>query len=165
MVKQVEIDGLATQPGAPNSRARFSDDELEAVYTIGYRLSARQMYEEAYGIFATLLLFRPRSVRYLKAAGLCLMGMRRYQSAILPLSAALLLDDRDPAIALACGECLGFLGGGASMQGLLGRAASLADEAGDEATAERARAWLESPETALSTASAIGADATRTGGP
>ena len=128
---------------AATGGAQLSDQELEVLYAMAYRLDATQMHAEAYGIFATLLLFRPRSVRYLKAAGICLMSMRRYACAILPLSVALLLDDDDATLALACGECLAFLGGAPCTNELFRRAATLAEAADAPAIVERARAWLD----------------------
>jgi tetratricopeptide (TPR) repeat protein len=120
----------------------FTDAELESIYLTGYQLDRQKMHAQAHEVFSVLLLFRPRSPRYLKAAGLCLMSLRRYESAILTLSLALLLDENDPELLLACAECTSCLGGAECTRGLFQKAAELGAARGQSAIVERARAWL-----------------------
>lgn len=95
------------------SATRFSDEQVEVVYGIGYALYQQGKFESAVGLFQVLLLYRPLDARLMMAFAQCCKRLLRFDAAIPAFAAALALDPDEPEAAEAAihlSECLAALG-------------------------------------------------------
>ncbi len=104
---------LREQLQALPSAARFTDEQVELVYGIGYALYQQGKFESAVGLFQVLIMYRPLDSRLMMAFGLCCKRLCRFDAAIPAFAAALALDPEEPEAAEAAihlWECLAVLG-------------------------------------------------------
>jgi len=85
--------------------ARFSDEQVEVVYGIGYALYQQGKFDSAIGLFQVLLVYRPLDARLMMAFALCCKRLCRFDAAIPAFSAALALAPEEPAAAEAASQC------------------------------------------------------------
>ena len=97
---------LATLP----SFNRFSDEQIELIYSLGSTHFNQGKLKLALDFFQVLLIYRPLDSRFLFSVGLCLKNLGRYQEAIPAFCAALGLDENPVNSALHLAECLAALG-------------------------------------------------------
>lgn len=83
------------------------DEEIESLYSVAHQLYTGGMRSKALDLFAFIAACRPRSARFNKALGISLMSNGDYEAAIPVLATAMLCDaDGDPALSVACAECM-----------------------------------------------------------
>lgn len=121
---------------------RFSDSDLEAVYTHAYNTFNQQQYEKALQMFGFLTTYRPASVKYRKGIAACQKQLGAYADAEQSYSFLLLLDPNDPEPPLGCAECLIRLGNLTDAIVTLKGAIALAKNAGREDLQKRAEGLL-----------------------
>ncbi len=95
--------------GLPSSK-RFTDEQIEIIYGIGYSFFMQGKFENACGIFQMLLIYRPLDPRILGAFALCCKRLGKFESAIPAYSAALVLEPTNLSWAVHMAECLAALG-------------------------------------------------------
>jgi type III secretion system low calcium response chaperone LcrH/SycD len=98
-----KINGM---PGA----ARFSDAQIEVIYSIAHSLFMQGKIENACGIFQVLLIYRPLDARILVAFGICCKRLGRFDGAIPAFTGALVADPSNLSSAVHLAECLAALG-------------------------------------------------------
>ena len=88
----------------PCSR-RFTPEQLEVLYGLGYAQAQLEQWEKALPIFTFLSQYGPTRQHYLAGLALCLQKLRRYDEAINIYSLMLVLfaDRLDPSLRIA--EC------------------------------------------------------------
>lgn len=92
---------------SPDAVIGLSDEELETLYSMAHQLHTGGMRAKAHDLFAFIAACRPRSIRYNKALGISLMSNSDYEAAIPVLATAMLCSPgSDPALSVACAECL-----------------------------------------------------------
>lgn len=89
---------------------RFTDDQIETVYGIGYALYQQGKFESAVGLYQVLLIYRPMDARIMTAFAMCCKRLSRFDAAIPAFAAALALAPDDPSSAIHLSECLAALG-------------------------------------------------------
>ncbi len=100
---------LQALPGA----ARFTDEQGELVYGIGYALYPQGKFVSAVGLFQVLITYRPLDARLMMAFALCCKRLCRFDAAIPAFAAALALNPEQPEAieaAIHLSECLAVLG-------------------------------------------------------
>ncbi len=88
----------------------ISDDELEALYGVGYHLFNWGKYQPALDIFSVLTLYSPFKGHYWRAAGAVNQAMKRYKEAVMAYDMALTNNSRDAVSLTYRGESLIALG-------------------------------------------------------
>lgn len=73
----------------------LSDNELEAMYGVGYHLFNWGKYQPALDIFSVLTLYSPFRGHYWRAAGAVNQAMRRFKEAIVAYDMALTNNNQD----------------------------------------------------------------------
>ncbi|MHA7124172.1 SycD/LcrH family type III secretion system chaperone [Achromobacter xylosoxidans] len=98
---QQVYDGLANLPSA----RRFTPEQLEVIYALGYAHVAQGQYAQALPIFAFLSQYGPTRRHYLYGLALCLQMAGRYDEAlnINALCATLFPESALPTLRIA--EC------------------------------------------------------------
>lgn len=104
--------------GLPAS-TRFSDEQIEVVYGIGYALYQQGKFESAVGLFQVLLIYRPMDARIMMAFAMCCKRLLRFDAAIPAFAAVLALDSTDPDPAIHLSECLAAMGKRDECRGVL----------------------------------------------
>ena len=104
------LDELKTMLSNLPSFNRFSDDQIELIYSLGCTNFNQGKISLALDYFQILLIYRPLDPRFLFSVGLCLKNLGRYQEAIAPFCATLGLDENPVNAALHLAECLAALG-------------------------------------------------------
>lgn len=89
------IDKLTAQIRNLPSSQRFTDDELEYIYTIGHAYYKQGRFEKARDFFSFLKVYRPVDLRYLKALASAQQMCRQLQDAIHTYSLLFALDKND----------------------------------------------------------------------
>jgi|DEB19_MinimDraft_2_1074335.scaffolds.fasta_scaffold58634_2 Flp pilus assembly protein TadD len=89
---------------------RFTDEQIEVIYSIGHTLFTQGKIDNAFGVFQVLLVYRPLEVRFLSAFGICCKRLSRYDDAVSAFTAALLADPRHLESAVHLTESLAALG-------------------------------------------------------
>jgi tetratricopeptide (TPR) repeat protein len=96
-----------TPASSSGNRFNLNDDELEALYSMAHQLHTGGMRSKAHDLFVFIAACRPRTIRYNKALGVSLMSNGDYEAAIPILATAILCSPgNDPALSVACAECL-----------------------------------------------------------
>ncbi|WP_142848243.1 SycD/LcrH family type III secretion system chaperone [Telmatospirillum sp. J64-1] len=88
----------------------LTDQDYEAVYTLGFNLYNQAKYEDALKAFTFLNFFNHLEPRYIKALAACQQMLKRYETAIQTYAIATILDASDPNPTLHIAECLMGLG-------------------------------------------------------
>ena len=88
----------------------YTDEEFEALYTLGYNLYNQGKFAEAMQAFGFLLMHDQLERRYYKAFGSCLQMLKRYEEAVRNYSMASVLDLTDPEPTFHTAECMVALG-------------------------------------------------------
>lgn len=93
--------GLDALPGS----RRFSAEQLEVIYAMGYAHIVQQQYAQALPVFAFLSQYGPTRKHYLCGLALCLQMLKRHDEALRMYSLVLTLfpDAADAAVSIA--EC------------------------------------------------------------
>ena len=92
------------------SMVGFSNDELEAVYTLAYNFHQQKHYEKAIPLYNFLVLYCHTEVRYWMGQACCLHVSKKYDMAVCAYVSASILDPLNPIYAFHSGECLLSLG-------------------------------------------------------
>lgn len=116
-VAEPDIEKVATQVydllahGATLKQIHgYTDDEMEAVYTLGFNYYNQGKFEEAMRLFGFLLMHDQMERRYYKAFGSCQHMLKKYTEAIRNYSMASLFDLSDPEPTFHTAECMIALG-------------------------------------------------------
>jgi type III secretion system low calcium response chaperone LcrH/SycD len=88
----------------------YTDEEFEALYTLGYNLYNQGKFAEALQAFGFLLMHDQLERRYYKAFGSCQQMLKQYEEAIRNYSMASILDLTDPEPTFHTAECMVGLG-------------------------------------------------------
>lgn len=88
----------------------ISEDECEALYTLGYGLYEQRRYDDALKVLAFLVAHNHMEHRYLMALGSTAQVLGKYRDALQQFAAATLLDPLEPLSVLQSAECLLALG-------------------------------------------------------
>ncbi len=88
----------------------LSDDELEAMYGVGYHLFNWGKYQPALDIFSVLTLYSPFRGHYWRAAGAVNQAMKRFKEAVLAYDMAITNNNQDAVSYTYRGESLLALG-------------------------------------------------------
>ncbi|MEJ0035228.1 MAG: SycD/LcrH family type III secretion system chaperone [Gammaproteobacteria bacterium] len=83
-----------------------TDEDLEAVYALGYNLYNQSRWAEALRVFSFLAMQNHVERRFHVGRGACLLMLKRHEEALRAFGLAHLLDVSDPAVALQFAECL-----------------------------------------------------------
>jgi type III secretion system low calcium response chaperone LcrH/SycD len=83
----------------------ISDEELEAVYTVGHNLFTNAKYEEAENTFRLLCFLDHLSKKFWLGLGACRKARQDYLGAIDAFGLAGIMDLKDPRAALQSAEC------------------------------------------------------------
>ena len=84
---------------------RFSNQELEILYSQGYQLFQQEHLEKAMRYFATLLIYRPLEPKYLKALAICYHKLGMLREALQTYAFAIIFRPEDFSILLSMAEC------------------------------------------------------------
>ncbi|MFC4160056.1 SycD/LcrH family type III secretion system chaperone [Chitinimonas lacunae] len=88
----------------------YTDDECDALYTLGYNLYNQAKYGDALKIFGFLLQHDQLERRYYKAFASCLQMLKRPEEALKHYTMASLFDLTDPEPTFHTAECLASIG-------------------------------------------------------
>jgi type III secretion system low calcium response chaperone LcrH/SycD len=84
----------------------ITEQELEAMYAVGYNLFAARKYDQAINIFKFLCLNDHMEPRWYYSLGVAQQNKGAYQEALNAFGMATLLDMRDPRPQAQAGYCL-----------------------------------------------------------
>ncbi len=107
----------------------LGEEQLEAVYALGYSLYNQGRWAQALQVFSFLTFHAHLDRRFHVARASCLQMLRRHDEALKAYLLAHLLDVSDPAVALHVAECLIALRRRSEARTALETAAVLAGEA------------------------------------
>lgn len=93
----------------PSSK-RFTDDQIEIIYGIGYSFFMQGKFDIACSVFQMMLIYRPLDSRILGAFALCCKRLGQFEAAIPSFSAALAFEPTNLSWAVHMAECLAALG-------------------------------------------------------
>jgi tetratricopeptide (TPR) repeat protein len=113
------LDELKIKLSTLPSFNRFSDEQVELIFSLGSNHFNQGKISLALDFFQILLIYRPLDPRFLFSVGLCLKNLYRYQEAIAPFCAAMGLDENPITAGLHLAECLAALGKVNDAQSLL----------------------------------------------
>jgi type III secretion system low calcium response chaperone LcrH/SycD len=105
-----EIDQLKEKISCLPSCSRFSDNQIEIIYSIAHSTYSQGKLDTACGIFQMLLMYRPLDARILCAFGICCKRLGRFEEAITAFSAALTLEPTKLNYYMHLAECLAAAG-------------------------------------------------------
>jgi len=88
----------------------LADEELEAMYGVGYHLFNWGKYQPALDIFSVLTLYSPFKGHYWRAAGAVNQAMKRFKQAVLAYDMAITNNNQDAVSYTYRGESLLALG-------------------------------------------------------
>lgn len=95
-----------TNGGTLKDLFQYSNNELEAAYTLGYSLYQQEHYDEALRIFAFLVTNDHLNREYLMAFASCSQMLKKYQEAIEIYTMASIMDMSDPLPTFRTAECM-----------------------------------------------------------
>jgi type III secretion low calcium response chaperone LcrH/SycD len=84
----------------------LSENELEAMYAVGYNLYIGGKYTDAIKIFSVLSLLSPLDYRFIFGGASCFQMMGEYMMASLYYQLACSMNTEDPAPMMHTAECL-----------------------------------------------------------
>jgi tetratricopeptide (TPR) repeat protein len=105
-----EIDQLKEKIACLPSCTRFTDDQIEIIYSIAHSTYIQGKLDIACGMFQLLLLYRPLDARILCAFGICCKRLGRFEEGITAFSAALTLEPTKLNYYMHLAECLAAAG-------------------------------------------------------
>jgi tetratricopeptide (TPR) repeat protein len=105
-----EIDQLKEKIACLPSCTRFTDDQIEIIYSIAHSTYIQGKLDIACGVFQFLLLYRPLDARILCAFGICCKRLGRFEEGITAFSAALTLEPTKLNYYMHLAECLAAAG-------------------------------------------------------
>ena len=109
--KQVEEAAKAFAGGATMKEVKgITNDELEAVYSLGFGYYSTGKFEDAQKLFEFLVLFDHLSTKYWFALGAVQQAQKDYQKAIASYGYSSFLDLENPKPQLHAAECYLALG-------------------------------------------------------
>ena len=97
LARRMAIAKLDEVLRATEAGRRFSDEQLERMYTTAYSLIGQRRFREAQHILALLLTYRPLNVRYVIASGHVHEQLTCLEQSARCFHMALLLDPDTPA--------------------------------------------------------------------
>lgn len=118
----------------------ISDDECEALYTLGYGLYEKGRYPDALKVLGYLVSLNHSEHRYLVALGACAQAMGKHPDALQQYMAATLLDPLDPVPVYYSAQCLLDLGQHAAAIESCDLAVAMCKDDGHAMLLERAKA-------------------------
>jgi Flp pilus assembly protein TadD len=99
---------------------RFSDEQIELIYSIGHSFFMQGKFEQALNVFKLIMLYRPLDARNIEAYATTLKRMGRFEEAIPVYMAAMMYGElAQPMPAMHIAECLAALGRTAESEKLL----------------------------------------------
>jgi len=90
--------------------AGMTEDECEALYTLGHGLYEKGRYADALKVLAYLVALNHGEYRYVMALGAAAQALGKYEDALQQYMAAALLEPFEPLAALHGAQCLLELG-------------------------------------------------------
>lgn len=99
------VDQFLTQGATFKELKGFTEDELEAVYSVAYNLLRSGKLDDAEKVFRFLCFFDHLSHKFWLGLGACRKAMKNFQGAVDAFGLAGLLDLHDPRPALQAAEC------------------------------------------------------------
>lgn len=88
----------------------ISDDQCEALYTLGHGLYERGNYTDALKVLGYLVTMNHTEHRYLMALGATAQALHKYEDALKQYMAAALMDPLEPAPMVHSAQCLLAMG-------------------------------------------------------
>ncbi len=104
------IDHFLSVGGVFKDAHGLSNEEMEAIYSVGYNLYQSGKYKDALNIFKFLCFFDHLEKKYWMGLGAVHQMMGNYERAVESYSYATLLDIEDPRPALHAADCYLILG-------------------------------------------------------
>lgn len=98
---------------------RFSDEQIEVVYTIAFANFQQGKTETALGIFEVLMIYRPTDARIMLAYAICCKKMMRFEAAVPAFVAAAFLCPEDVTASVHLAECFAAMGDRKSCESIL----------------------------------------------
>lgn len=102
---QALVDKFLTQGATFKQLKGFTEDEMEAVYTVAYNLFQNGKLDDAEKVFRFLCFFDHLCQKYWLGLGACRKSLKNFAGAIDSFGLASILDIRDPRPALQSAEC------------------------------------------------------------
>lgn len=99
------VDKFLTQGATFKQLKGFTEDEMEAVYTVAYNLFQNGKLDDADKVFRFLCFFDHLCQKYWLGLGMCRKAMKNYAGAIDAFGLAGILDIHDPRPAVLSAEC------------------------------------------------------------
>jgi tetratricopeptide (TPR) repeat protein len=100
--------------------SRFSDEQIELIYSIGHSFFMQGKFEQALNIFKLIILYRPIDARNMEAYATTLKRMGRFDEAIPVYVAAMVFGELSlPMPVIHIAECLAAIGRSAESERLL----------------------------------------------
>lgn len=96
--------------GTVGTFLNLSDQDLEAMYAVGYNQFAARKYDQAISMFKFLCLYDHTEPRWYYSLGVAQQNKGDYQDAINAFAVATLLDMLDPRPQAQAGYCLMAMG-------------------------------------------------------
>ena len=104
------VERFLTQGATFKEIKGLTDDEMEAIYTVGYNLVQNGKHQEAEKIFKFLCFFDHLQHKYWLGLGACRKALKDWAGAINAYGFAGLLNVNDPRAAMQASECHTALG-------------------------------------------------------
>lgn len=107
---------------------RFSNEQIEVIYSVGHGLFMQGKFEQALNVFKLIMLYRPLDARNMEAYATTLKRLGRFEEAIPVFMAAMLYGEMaQPMPAVHIAECLAALGRSQESESLLRPVLDLAE--------------------------------------
>lgn len=99
------VDRFLTQGATFKQLKGFTEDEMEAVYSVAYNLFQNGKLDDAEKVFRFLCFFDHLSQKYWLGLGACRKALKNFAGAIDCFGLAGMLDLKDPRPAVQAAEC------------------------------------------------------------
>lgn len=143
------LDRFMTKGGTFKDLKGFTDQEMEAIYGVGYNLLQNGKSDEAEKVFRFLCFFDHLEKKYWLGLGLCRKALKSYAGAVDAFGMAGVLDVKDPRAPMHAAECHIALGNKeAALSGLFAAAEFAGDQVKYKPIKDRAQAMTKVLETA-----------------
>lgn len=86
--------------------SRFTDDQIDIIYGIGYSAYTQGKIQVACNIFQMLLFYRPLEERLIFAFGICSKKLSQYENAMACFASLVVMSPLNFSYALHFSECL-----------------------------------------------------------
>jgi len=149
------LELFMTKGGTFKSLKGFTDDEMEAIYSVGYNLLQNGKAEDAENVFRFLCFFDHLEKKFWLGLGMCRKAQKNFAGAVDAFGFAGLLDVKDPRAPMHAAECHIALGNReAALSGLYAAAKFCGDVEKYQPIKDRAQAMTKVLEAAAASAPA-----------